>query len=87
MCLDDVAQQHNEGFLAQRAPKGRGSGGSYNCKSLPLSPYIYIYIHAHTHIYTSLYKHIFNPHSRICLLILEIEEGRDRETSMREPST
>ena len=26
----------------------------------------------------------FNPHPRICLLILEREEGRDRDTDMRE---
>ena len=27
---------------------------------------------------------IFNPHPRICLSILETEEGREGETSMRE---
>lgn len=47
ICLDDAAQLHKEGFLAQRAPKGHRSGGSYNCKSLSLSLHRHIYVHTH----------------------------------------
>ena len=40
------------------------------------------FYHLCVHTYIIRISSIFNPHSRICLLILEGEEGRERETSI-----